>query len=866
MVLAPAYAASAETIAARYGPLKRASGANGSPSYRIPCPAHSGKSRNLAIWDGDDGSLGAKCWSKGCAYQDILDALGVEYTYEGRRYERGDGTSVRRRRGPGKDLTRNPGSPDGVMVKLGSSDRPENAVVLCEGPKAADAFECFGFDDYTAAHWDGGAGGADKFDSSPLEGRHVILWPDAGQRGLELMEKAAAHIQSVAETARLVDVSTLTNGQDAADVDRELAERMLRNAAPYQFRGELLRRLMQKEHYPNRVGFADLLLEEHVERLLCASYRTPKGDVEADPYYLRDTGLWEKNSPVLRSHVHDMCQRLKADTWVLPPKGLISDETKRPGAKAKIDAAANSADAVAALIPDRAKSWERNRPDDYEQVEDVGEQDLDRDCRYLGCANGVVDLQAGELLPPGVARRHLVTRSTGVKYVPGATHPAVDKLTEHLADDLEEYLWACLGRALWGRPEKFFTLIVGPGDSGKSTLFSAIGAAIGSWGGMFGQDMLRSARSDKGKQGPTPEREPLTRCRLIWALEAEAFPIDAVKMKNFAGGEQDSIVHQPKFRAEGTYPLRATIFITGNNYPALALDDPQLAERLRCIPYPKPEKVDPSLARDVRTPAAAEATLSRLVAAATANQPGREVPVPETVRREIGHRVSLARGPFGDWLEASLSRDPGHRVSAGQVWEAWARYCSTSPGVGEAGGLKRSDLAKRIRNVFGIDPKQLRVNGEKTRGYRDMRLNQASADPTLTVCAILGCNEPAGGPLLGKNDEPLRNDGEVLLLCFHHALLVTTCWVCDCVFVCATPESPPLCSDHAGEAWRLNDLADGHGHTSPCGEPGCPICKRMERIAGTVVASGQQTLLGGENATNGHSGTCDELPARGKST
>ena len=188
---------SAESIAAKLGSSESSGRADGSRVFRVPCPAHGGTDRNLAIWDGDGGSLGAKCWSKGCAYQDILDALGVEYTYEGRRYERGDGTSVRRRRGTGKDLTGNPGSPDGVLVKLGGSDRPENAVVLCEGPKAADAFECFGFDDYTAAHWDGGAGGADKFNPSPLAKRHVILWPDAGQRGLELIEKAAARIQPV---------------------------------------------------------------------------------------------------------------------------------------------------------------------------------------------------------------------------------------------------------------------------------------------------------------------------------------------------------------------------------------------------------------------------------------------------------------------------------------------------------------------------------------------------------------------------------------------------------------------------------------------------------------------------------------------
>ena len=42
---------------------------------RMACPAHNGTGQNLAIRDGDDGMLVAVCHSRGCKYQDILQAL-----------------------------------------------------------------------------------------------------------------------------------------------------------------------------------------------------------------------------------------------------------------------------------------------------------------------------------------------------------------------------------------------------------------------------------------------------------------------------------------------------------------------------------------------------------------------------------------------------------------------------------------------------------------------------------------------------------------------------------------------------------------------------------------------------------------------
>jgi len=79
---------SAATIAAGYGVTRSSGSYEGSVAYRTPCPAHGGKDKNLSIWDGNDGSLGAKCHSHDCDYATIMRALGVESKQYPRRRRR----------------------------------------------------------------------------------------------------------------------------------------------------------------------------------------------------------------------------------------------------------------------------------------------------------------------------------------------------------------------------------------------------------------------------------------------------------------------------------------------------------------------------------------------------------------------------------------------------------------------------------------------------------------------------------------------------------------------------------------------------------------------------------------------------------
>ncbi|WP_150108912.1 hypothetical protein [Methylobacterium sp. 4-46] len=96
--------------------------------------------------------------------------------------------------------------------------RPDALVVLCEGEKAADAIrelvpECVGV---TSPN---GSKSAGKADWSVLQGRRVVVWPDADAPGLEYASAAARLILAAgaASVAQIEPPAGAGDGWDAAD-------------------------------------------------------------------------------------------------------------------------------------------------------------------------------------------------------------------------------------------------------------------------------------------------------------------------------------------------------------------------------------------------------------------------------------------------------------------------------------------------------------------------------------------------------------------------------------------------------------------------------------------------------------------------
>jgi len=79
------------------------------------------------------------------------------------------------------------------------TDRPDAAVIVCEGEKAADAAAEL-FPDHATIAWCGGTGGVNAADWSPLTGRSVVLWPDADDAGRSCMAKLGPRLLQLGAT------------------------------------------------------------------------------------------------------------------------------------------------------------------------------------------------------------------------------------------------------------------------------------------------------------------------------------------------------------------------------------------------------------------------------------------------------------------------------------------------------------------------------------------------------------------------------------------------------------------------------------------------------------------------------------------
>ena len=345
---------------------------------------------------------------------------------------------------------------------------------------------------------------------------------------------------------------------------------------------EQLSKLKSDERTLQYVDECERWMIRNAGDLLIETYRETDGGTSQRPYLLNNRGIWQRDEGKIKESLHATVQGYVLATFEYGVKVQRHYRALLKGQEKKVIANAGAV----------AQNWVKKNHATFSKLTMAETMDLDADGRYLGCRNGVVDLKTNERLNRSDARKHLVTRSTGITYDPLARHEAVDKLTSHLAPDASEYLWRVLGRAIWARPDKAFIFLLGPRNSGKTTLALAIRKALGNEAGEFSSDALRQERGTK--TGPTPERRALIEQRIVIGSEAEDWKISPAKLKTFSGGG-DAIPYQPKYQSERTAIVRATIILIANRLPRLGLSESAVVDRFRAIPYEPPQNQNPAV-------------------------------------------------------------------------------------------------------------------------------------------------------------------------------------------------------------------------------------------------------------------------------
>ena len=370
------------------------------------------------------------------------------------------------------------------------------------------------------------------------------------------------------------------------------------------------------------------------------------------------------------------------------------------------------------------------------------ERQLDSDLRYLGVDNGVVDLHTGDLLQGAAARKTLVTRSTGVPYRRAATHPHVDKLIAHVEQDLQGYIMEALGYALHGRVNRRWYVIVGEPGGGKSSVLSAVAAALGNTdsGGycvVLSDGALIRSRYQAGN-AHSSHLVGLTEGRVAIVAETPGSGnFDTETLKKITGGD-DLRVRDVGEKALPPAPSRATPFVAVNDtvLDRLDLSDKAIVERTKILDWPRLDasQKDDAVMDQIRDMDVASAMLNKLIKAAVKNRrpPGNI----RSVEDAVADVRASSLGILGAWFEdnVQVTRNAGDWTPIDTILSAAAD---------DLGGWREDRLDGRthkeaivlLRQVVAGLPKRAerrRQGSAIKRGYVGVRVLTApppAADP-----------------------------------------------------------------------------------------------------------------------------------------
>ena len=498
---------------------------------------------------------------------------------------------------------------------------------------------------------------------------------------------------------------------------------------------------------PRPLPVMEAILERAHDRLLLVG-QPSWTKMECDPMVIDDrNGCWRtggRQDTVFRLLLADVSSDLEAACPQPKTKaeGILLDQCravqKMPPLKA---------------IPYATAAWERMKGPKPMRV---SEADLDADGRFLGVANGAIDLLTGTFLPPEEAKSKMLTAASPHAYKPFAEHDAdaredVLRLFAHMSDELGGYWRQALAFALRGEPERVIYAAVGPPASGKSTLFAALRNALGNSLAQTAQPDALQEISGSTRGGATPEMFSFVNpARLALVDEAEPGAkkrLSGTRIKQLTASGVVSV--RSLYRETEMRRATASIVMAANpaSLPRFGLHDSAMRDRYREIPYPPVpdearEAADGSgesyRARMERCPKRGAAMLAWLIEGSVELGAAARPPEPPAeVMAAVEARAEEEGGTLTEFATL-LQRKPGARLTLVAAWDAYRLFCDENAPE-QIGAPDRSDevdgtpfrlFARRLaERVDGLGvPTSFRVDGRKVKGWMGWAIVEISPD------------------------------------------------------------------------------------------------------------------------------------------
>ncbi|MDD4950907.1 MAG: phage/plasmid primase, P4 family [Desulfovibrionaceae bacterium] len=217
--------------------------------------------------------------------------------------------------------------------------------------------------------------------------------------------------------------------------------------------------------------------------------------------------------------------------------------------------------------------------------------EMDNNPMLLAAANGVIDLESGELRAG--RPKDLLSKASPVAWPVEGVSAKAETWERTLLEiyngdeELVAFVQRVFGYAITGLSvEAILPVFWGQGRNGKSMIFDIIGAVLGPLAGPIASEMLLDqGRFGKSPSGPSPEIMALKGKRLVYGSETDdGRRISPSRAKWLSGG--DTLVgRHPHSKYEENFMPTHTLFLLTNHKPGAPADDFAFWERVFLLPH-----------------------------------------------------------------------------------------------------------------------------------------------------------------------------------------------------------------------------------------------------------------------------------------
>jgi len=211
--------------------------------------------------------------------------------------------------------------------------------------------------------------------------------------------------------------------------------------------------------------------------------------------------------------------------------------------------------------------------------------DFDTNLMWFGCANGVIDLTTGALMPPKPSQ--MISLHSPVFYRPDALCPAWETFLSQVFRTTPEvipFMQRWLGYNLTADVSaQAMVILYGTGMNGKSTMMDVISAIVGDYGIASPQALLIASKNPD-PNAATPELAQLRKKRMSFVNETDSSaPLAGSKMKVVTSTEVFScrLLHGNNVN----FKPSAKVTLATNHKPLIRDPEDGLWRRLFLVPF-----------------------------------------------------------------------------------------------------------------------------------------------------------------------------------------------------------------------------------------------------------------------------------------